>query len=156
MLEDAARVGVDRFEIRPSDLSTPRPRLTLAFVAALMGTLPGLDGVDGIDLKDIMHGEEDNDREERTFRMWMTSLGLDFTINNLVDDCRTGIPLLRIEDHLQPGSVEWRRVNMKPTSIYLKVENCNYACDVAKRQQMKAPPRTSSARAPPELRPSSA
>lgn len=54
-----------------------------------------------------------------------------------MSDCRTGIPLLRIEDHLQPGSVEWRKVNMAPRSIYERVENCNYACDVAKRQQMK-------------------
>ena len=50
--------------------------------------------------------------------MWMTSLGLDFTINNLVDDCRPGIPLLRIEDHLQPGCVDWKKVNMKPRNIH--------------------------------------
>ena len=29
------------------------------------------------------------------------------------------------------------QVNMAPRSIYERVENCNYACDVAKRQQMK-------------------
>ena len=30
-------------------------------------------------------------------------------IGNLVSDCRTGIPLLRVEDHLQPGSVQWKQ-----------------------------------------------
>ena len=39
-------------------------------------------------------------------------------INNLFDDCRTGIPLLRIEDHLQPGCVDWKKVNMKPKNIH--------------------------------------
>ena len=103
-----------------------------------------------------MQGEEDSEREERTFRMWLTSLGLDLQaissasphislhlptsphislylpvsrcislylpisphitslglglqIGNLVSDCRTGIPLLRVEDHLQPGSVAWKQ-----------------------------------------------
>ena len=90
-----------------------------------------------------MQGEEDSEREERTFRMWLTSLGLDLQaisrisphisshlpvsplhlpisphitslglglqIGNLVSDCRTGIPLLRVEDHLQPGSVQWKQ-----------------------------------------------
>ena len=30
-------------------------------------------------------------------------------IGNLVSDCRTGIPLLRVEDRLQPGSVAWKQ-----------------------------------------------
>ena len=30
-------------------------------------------------------------------------------IGNLVSDCRTGIPLLRVEDHLQPGAVQWKQ-----------------------------------------------
>jgi hypothetical protein len=125
--------------------------MALAFVAALMGNHPGLEAVDGFDLKEIMVGEEDAEREERTFRMWLTSLGLDLQvisprisaisplyltyispylpmsphispispsitslgpalqIGNLVADCRTGLPLLRVEDHLQPGSVAWKQ-----------------------------------------------
>ena len=31
-----------------------------------------------------MQGEEDSEREERTFRMWLTSLGLGLQIGNLV------------------------------------------------------------------------
>ena len=45
--------------------------------------------------------------------------------------------ILRPEDHLEPGCVEWSKVNLNPKSIYERVENCNYACDIAKRQQMK-------------------
>ena len=80
VIADAKRVGVERFEVRPSDLVTPRARMCAAFLAAIIGTYPGLDAMDGFDLSDIMQGEEDNDREERAFRMWMTSLGLDFQV----------------------------------------------------------------------------
>ena len=84
-----------------------------------------------------MAGEAGDGREERAFRMWLQSLGLNFTINNLYDDCRSGLVILRTEDHLEPGCVDWSKVNLNPKSIYERVENCNYACDVAKRQQMK-------------------
>ena len=55
LIADARRIGVECFEVSPSDLTTPRPRMALAFVAALMGTHPGLEAVDGFDLKEIMH-----------------------------------------------------------------------------------------------------
>ena len=77
-----------------------------------------------------MAGEPTDGREERAFRMWMQSLGLNLTISNLYEDCRTGIPVLKIEDRLQPGIVNWARVNMAPKSIYERVENCNYAVEL--------------------------
>ena len=36
------------------------------------------------------------------------------TITTLFDDCRTGLPLLKIEDHLQPGPVARKGGNTKP------------------------------------------
>ena len=48
----------------------------------------------------------------------------------------------RVQTHPHPNpnpntSPHPSQVNMAPRSIYERVENCNYACDVAKRQQMK-------------------
>ena len=44
--------------------------------------------------------------------------------------------MLRLEDHLQPGIVEWARVHKQPKHIYERVENCNFAIEVAKRLRM--------------------
>ena len=44
----------------------------------------------------------------------------------------------RVETHPHPHPHPHpSQVNLAPRSIYERVENCNYACDVAKRQQMK-------------------
>ena len=44
--------------------------------------------------------------------------------------------LLRVTEHLQSGIVPWARVNMPPRvdkSIYLRVENCNLAVELARK-----------------------
>ena len=103
VVRDAQRIGVDAFTIEGDDLMATRSRLVLAFVAALVGAHMALEAVVGFDPAEIMRGESSDDREERAFRMWFTSLGVGMTINHLFEDCRTGLPLLHIEDHLQPG-----------------------------------------------------
>jgi hypothetical protein len=57
--------------------------------------------------------------------------------NDLFEDCRTGLPLLQLEDHLRPGVVDWSRVHLHPKSIYERVENCNQAIEVARKLKMK-------------------
>ena len=32
-------------------------------------------------------------------------------------ECRTGLPLLRVMDKLQPGCVDWARVNSPPRQV---------------------------------------
>ena len=112
VIDDAKRIGVDKFEVQPSDITEGRPRMNLAFLAAIINSHPALEPVQGFDLSDIMAGEAGDGREERAFRMWLQSLGLNFTINNLYDDCRSGLVILRTEDHLEPGCVDWSKVNM--------------------------------------------
>jgi len=61
-------------------------------------------------------------------------LGLeDIYINNLFEDCSDGLVLLRVLDHIQPGIVSWRQVEMKPTNKFKKVSNCNYVVVLGKQ-----------------------
>ena len=161
VIADAWRIGVERFEVRPADITTPRPRLLLAFLAALMGKHPGLEDVDGFDLSDIMKGgaEEEAEREERTcrtwmtlhplippytplypltvscavmyapsrpeqertFRMWMTSLGLDLQIGNLVSNCRTRLPMHLLHHHTPPYTpIHLLHPHTPPTAPYTR------------------------------------
>ena len=62
----------------------------------------------------------------------MRSLGVE--VVDFCEDCRSGLPLLRVEEHLRPGCVPWSQVYRKPTSIFHRVSNCNLAIELASSQ----------------------
>ena len=65
--------------------------------------------------------------------MWINSLGIeDLYVNNLYEDLRDGVVLLRLEDKVEPGIVSWRKVNLNPKNKFKKVANCNYAIVIGK------------------------
>lgn len=82
---------------------------------------------------------ETDSREERVFRYWINSLGVDSACESLFDDVgEDGFLLLSILEKLQ-GEVEWRRVAKPPVKLpFKKVENLNYALDVARQPPIKA------------------
>jgi len=120
--------------LRAPDIVTGHPRFNLAFDANLFNTWPGLEPVEEIEIVVI-----EETREEKTFRNWMNSLGVDPYVNNLYDDLRDGTVLLQLFDKIQPGIVDWKRANKPPFSKMggnLKmVENCNYCVELG--QQLK-------------------
>jgi len=54
-------------------------------------------------------------------------------INSLFEDCKDGIALLKVMDHVEPGCVSWKSVEMKPANKFKKVSNCNYAVVIGKQ-----------------------
>jgi plastin-1 len=49
-------------------------------------------------------------REERVFRMWINSLNIpEFYVNNLFEDLHDGTGILKLEDIVQPGVVNWKK-----------------------------------------------
>ena len=44
----------------------------------------------------MMNDDEGDNREERVFRMWMNSLGMDTYVNNLYGDLFDGLVLLKV------------------------------------------------------------
>jgi len=123
VLENAGRIECRKF-LRPKDIVAGNAKLNLAFVANLFNTLPGLDPV----AEPIKIEEIEETREERAFRNWMNSLGVDPYVNNLYEDLRDGIILLQLLDKIRPGIVNWKKVyTKKPLSKFQQLENCNYA-----------------------------
>jgi len=81
-----------------------------------------------------MEDDVGDSREERAFRMWMNTLGIpDFYINGLFEDCKDGLALLKVEDFVEPGVVDWSKVEMKPGNKFKKLTNCNVAVDTGKK-----------------------
>lgn len=65
--------------------------------------------------------------------MWINSLNIEgLYINELFSGLADGVGILKIEDRVVPGSVNWKRVNIDPKSKFKCVENCNYAVDIGK------------------------
>lgn len=138
IIENAKKLDFDPF-ISASDIPNANKKLNSAFVAQIFNACPGMDILDDEEIAEYdMAGvmEDDNvedSREERIFRMWMNSLNIDDTyVNNLFEDVRDGVVLLRVMDKVQPGIVSWSKVNINPKNRFKKVENCNYCVVLAK------------------------
>jgi len=126
VLDNAAKIDCKKF-VRPRDIVAGNPKLNLAFVANMFNTCPGLEAVE-----EVIEIDEET-REEKTFRNWMNSMGVDPFVNHLFEDLRDGIILLQLLDKIQPGIVNWGKVNTKPPlNKYKQMENCNYALTLAK------------------------
>ena len=91
-------------------------------------------------MEELPDEDAGDSREERAFRMWINSLGIEGCphVNNLFDDVSDALVLLHTEDHVYRvrngvGVVEWdtRRVNRDCRNmVFKKVENANYAIEI--------------------------
>ncbi|KAG9478353.1 hypothetical protein GDO78_013383 [Eleutherodactylus coqui] len=80
MLQQADRLGCRQF-VTPADVVSGNPKLNLAFVANLFNKYPALTKPENQDIDwSLLEGET---REERTFRNWMNSLGVNPHVNHI-------------------------------------------------------------------------
>jgi len=135
VINGATSIGAKVF-IKDKDILDGNDRLNLAFTAQLFNTCPGLDPLEEEEKKELaglMDDDAGDSREERAFRMWINTLGLgDTYINNLFEDCKDGLTLLRVIDKIEPGTVDWKKVNMQPNNKFKRIANCNYAVVLGK------------------------
>lgn len=64
--------------------------------------------------------------------MWINSLDIGTFVNDIQEELKDGILMLKVFDKVQPEIVNWKKVNMNPNGIYKKIENCNYLLDIGK------------------------
>jgi hypothetical protein len=127
MLQNADKLGCRKF-VSPRDVVRGNQKLNLAFVANLFNTWPALEPLE----EEIVIIEET--REEKQFRNWMNSLGVDPFVNNLYSDLSDGLVLLQLFDKVEPGIVNWNQVNKnKPLTTWKALENDNYAVALGKQ-----------------------
>ncbi|KAM9349008.1 plastin-3-like [Symphorus nematophorus] len=133
MLQQADRLGCRQF-VTPADVVSGNPKLNLAFVANLFNKYPALTKPENEDIDwGLLEGET---REERTFRNWMNSLGVNPHVNHLYGDLQDAIVILQLFEKIKVH-VDWNnKVNMPPYpklgTNMKKLENCNYAVDLGK------------------------
>ncbi|XP_064313749.1 plastin-1 [Phalacrocorax carbo] len=132
MLQQADKLGCRQF-VTPADVVSGNPKLNLAFVANLFNTYPALHKPDNssYDLN-LLEGES---KEERTFRNWMNSLGVNPYVNHLYSDLSDALIIFQLYD-MTRVPVDWNHVNKPPYPLLggnmKKIENCNYAVELGK------------------------
>ncbi|XP_075720111.1 plastin-1 [Rhinoderma darwinii] len=133
MLNQADKLGCRQF-VSPSDVVSGNPKLNLAFVANLFNMYPALNKANGYDFLNQIEGETN---EERTFRNWMNSLGVNPYINHMYSDLTDSMVIFQLYDRTRVP-VDWTRVNKPPFSAFgghmKKIENCNYAVELGKNK----------------------
>ncbi|KAL7086406.1 hypothetical protein ABFS83_13G000900 [Erythranthe nasuta] len=133
VIEQAEKLDCKRY-VTPIDIVEGSTNLNLAFVAQIFQKRNGLS-VDNekISFAELMTDDAETSREERCFRLWINSLGIDSYINNVFEDIRTGWVLLEILDKISPGSVNWKLATKPPIKMpFRKVENCNQVVSIGK------------------------
>ncbi|XP_022618288.1 plastin-3 [Seriola dumerili] len=133
MLQQADRLGCRQF-VTPADVVSGNPKLNLAFVANLFNKYPALTKPENEDIDwGLLEGET---REERTFRNWMNSLGVNPHVNHLYGDLQDAMVILQLYEKIKVP-VDWNNKVNKPPYPKLgtnmkKLENCNYAVELGK------------------------
>ncbi|XP_041864455.1 plastin-3 [Melanotaenia boesemani] len=133
MLQQADRLGCRQF-VTPADVISGNPKLNLAFVANLFNKYPALTKPENQDIDwGLLEGET---REERTFRNWMNSLGVNPHVNHLYGDLQDALVILQLYEKIKVP-VDWNNKVNKPPYPKLgtnmkKLENCNYAVELGK------------------------
>ncbi|XP_018412211.1 PREDICTED: plastin-3 isoform X2 [Nanorana parkeri] len=132
MLQQADRLGCRQF-VTPADVVSGNPKLNLAFVANLFNKYPALTKPENQDIDwTLLEGET---REERTFRNWMNSLGVNPHVNHMYNDLQDSLVILQLYEKIKVP-VDWSKVNKPPYpklgANMKKLENCNYAVDLGK------------------------
>jgi len=133
VLQNAEKLDCKVF-LKPKDIVTGNTKLNLAFVANLFNLHSGLESVENIEELEKFVEET---REEKSFRNWMNSLGVDPYVGNLYEDLRDGLILIQLFEKVSPGIVDQKKVNYPPWKVpgseMKKIENCNYAVQLAKQ-----------------------
>lgn len=132
MLQQADRLGCRQF-VTPADVVSGNPKLNMAFVANLFNKYPALTKPENQDIDwSLLEGET---REERTFRNWMNSLGVNPHVNHIYNDLQDSLVILQLYEKIKVP-VDWSKVNKPPYpklgANMKKLENCNYAVDLGK------------------------
>jgi len=135
MLEQAEKINCRQF-VTPKDVVKGHERLNLAFVANLFNMHPGLEPpAEEVDIEQIQET-----REEKMYRNWMNSLGVQPRVNYLYSDLYNGLVIFQLMEFIKPGIVDWKRVKteekmskMAAKRLQEVLGNCNYAVELGKK-----------------------
>ena len=140
VIDNSKKLGAESY-ITPEDIVAGNSKLNTLFVASIFNAYPGLDPATEEEMYEaakLLDDDVEGAREERAFRMWINSLGLTdngepIHINNLYEESKDCILLLRNIEKIRPGVINWKIVDKKPNNPFKKTVNCNEVIDASKK-----------------------
>uniref|UniRef100_A0A915B7T8 Calponin-homology (CH) domain-containing protein n=2 Tax=Parascaris univalens TaxID=6257 RepID=A0A915B7T8_PARUN len=132
MLDEAEKLDCREF-VTANDVAQGNYKLNLAFVANLFNKHPGLPEPGADEMVDEVIEET---REEKTYRNWMNSMGVNPYVYWLYSDLANGVIIFQLYDIIRPGMVNWKRVVQKFSKLkgmMDQIQNCNYAVELGKQ-----------------------
>jgi len=139
VLANAKKINVESY-ITAYDITTGNQKLNVLFTAAIFNECHGLDPPtqEEYEAAKLLEDDAEGSREERSFRFWMNSLNIpEVYFNNLYEDCKSGLLLLKVIDKIKPGTVEWNKVELNTANKFKKLANCNCAVESIKKGGFK-------------------
>ena len=136
-VKNGEKIGAD-VNILPEDIPSGNEHLNLVFTTELFNANHGMGEPtqeEKMQAAKLLEDDDEGDREERAFRTWINSLKLDDVkkVNNLYQECRSAILLLKIIDKVKPGTVNWKVVELHTKNPFKIQVNCNEAIDASKK-----------------------
>ena len=137
VLDNAPKVGAEVY-IVAEDIPSANERLNTLFTAELFMAKNGMGEAtaeEKMKANKLLDDDEEGGREERSFRTWINSLKLEGVkkVNNLYEECRSAILLLKMIDKIKPGTVQWKKVELKTKNPFKIGVNCQEVIDASKR-----------------------
>lgn len=139
MIENSANLGVPEV-IGPSSIVNVDVKSNTLFVATIFNTRHGLEELTEEEYKKAGFTDDDVEgaKEERVYRMWINSLNLEGVfVNDLYDDVKDGVLLCKVIDKLQPGLLDWKKVDQAPKNDFNRNINSQQAVDACKALKFK-------------------
>lgn len=143
LIESSKRLKIKSF-INEEALLEGNSKIYLMFASLLFNSNNGLEITEDKkeEVKQVVQVEEkdlEGTKEERTTQMWINSLGLEGVyVNNFYADLKDGLIILRLMNHVWPGSVVEGKYEKNPgNNKYKQIGNGNYAIAVGKEVKIR-------------------
>jgi plastin-1 len=144
VIRNAESIGVPPL-VRPSDITTGNVKINTIFVAELFNTRHGLEELnaeekEAYEAAGILNDDIEGSRDERAFRFWINSLNIeDLYVNNLYEEVRDGLVLLKVVNKLDDKVVDWKKVEKNPNNKFKQGINCGQVIESCKKLGLKIP-----------------
>jgi plastin-1 len=136
MINNSNAMGVPEV-VDSKDWVKGNPKVNVVYVAEIFNTKHGLDPLTDKELAGL-DDEMGGDREERQYKTWINSLEIpDVYVNNLYQDVRDGMVLLKVIHKVNPNVVDWKAVKMEPKNPFEVGLNCNQCFEAMKKMNLR-------------------
>ena len=141
MIKNASSLGVPEIA-QASDIVSANVKINTLYVSEIFQTRHGLQELtaEEYEAAKIINDDIEGSKEERQFRFWINSLDIEgLHINNLYEEARDGMVLLKVIHKLDNTAVDWKRVEKNPNNKFKMGINCGVAIDGCKKLKIQLP-----------------